>query len=160
MKQISNATSWRRLGAHALVAVALLGGVAKAATAAEDASPIGVWKTIDDNTGKPKALVTISEKDGEYVGTITKGLGESDDPERVCTACTDARKGQKMLGMQIIRGVRRDGDAYGGGKILDPENGKEYNCKMTVVDGGKKLDVRGFIGISLIGRTQTWIREQ
>ena len=65
-----------------------------------------------------------------------------------------------MLGMQIIRGVRKDGDTYGGGKILDPENGKEYNCKMTVVDGGKKLDVRGFIGISLIGRTQTWIRDQ
>lgn len=160
MKQISNATSWRRLGVHALVAVALLGGVAKAAMAGDDSSPIGVWKTIDDNTGKPKALVTISEKDGEYVGTITKGLGESDDPERVCSACTDARKGQKMLGMQIIRGVRKDGDTYGGGKILDPENGKEYNCKMTVVDGGKKLDVRGFIGISLIGRTQTWIRDQ
>ena len=139
MKQISNATSWRRLGAHALVAVALLGGVVKVAIAADNLSPVGVWKTIDDKTGKPKALVTISEQDGQYVGTITKGLGENDDPERVCTACTDARKGQKMLDMQIIHGVRKDGDVY---------------------DGGKKLDVRGFLGISLLGRTQTWIREQ
>ncbi|VVD67828.1 DUF2147 domain-containing protein [Pandoraea anhela] len=160
MMQISNAMSWRRLGAHALVAVALLGGVAKAAMAADENSPVGVWKTIDDSTGKPKALVTISEKDGEYVGVITKGLGQNDDPERVCDKCTDARKGQKMLGMQIIRGIKKDGDEYSGGYILDPENGKDYKCKLTVIDGGKKLDVRGFIGISLIGRTQTWIREQ
>ncbi|WP_084070659.1 DUF2147 domain-containing protein [Pandoraea vervacti] len=160
MMQISNATSWRRLGAQALVAVALLGGMANAAMAADENSPVGVWKTIDDATGKPKALVTISEKDGEYVGVITKGLGPNDDPERVCEKCTDARKGQKMLGMQIIRGIKKDGDEYSGGYILDPENGKDYKCELTVVDGGKKLDVRGFIGISLIGRTQTWIREQ
>ncbi|VVE61034.1 hypothetical protein PCA31118_00440 [Pandoraea captiosa] len=160
MMQISNATSWRRLGAQALVAVALLGGMAKTAMAADENSPVGVWKTIDDATGKPKALVTISEKDGEYVGVITKGLGPNDDPERVCEKCTDARKGQKMLGMQIIRGIKKDGDEYSGGYILDPENGKDYRCKLTVIDGGKKLDVRGFIGISLIGRTQTWIREQ
>jgi len=159
MMQISNATSWRRLGARALVAVALMGG-ATLAMAADAMTPAGVWKTIDDNTGKPKALVTITEKDGEYIGTITKGLGESDDPERICTACTDARKGQKMLGLQIINGVRKDGDGFDGGKILDPENGKEYRCKMTVIDGGKKLEVRGYIGVSLLGRTQTWIREQ
>lgn len=130
------------------------------AMAADEMSPAGVWKTIDDNTGKPKALVTITEKDGEYVGTITKGLGENDDPERICTACTDARKGQKMLGLQIISGIRKDGEGFDGGKILDPENGKEYRCKMTVLDGGKKMEVRGYIGISLLGRTQTWIREQ
>ncbi|MBN4665800.1 DUF2147 domain-containing protein [Pandoraea nosoerga] len=160
MKAISNSTSWRRLGAQALVAVALLGGVAKAAFAADETSPVGVWKTIDDKTGKPKALVTITERNGEYVGTITKGLGENDDPGRICTACKDERKDQKMLGMQIIRGIKKEGDQYAGGKILDPENGTEYNCKMTLTDGGKKLDVRGYIGISLIGRTQTWIREQ
>ncbi|WP_249277425.1 MULTISPECIES: DUF2147 domain-containing protein [unclassified Pandoraea] len=135
-------------------------GGATLAMAADAMTPAGVWKTIDDNTGKPKALVTITEKDGEYIGTITKGLGESDDPERICTACTDARKGQKMLGLQIINGVRRDGDGFDGGKILDPENGKEYRCKMTVIEGGKKLEVRGYIGVSLLGRTQTWIREQ
>ncbi|MGC7402552.1 DUF2147 domain-containing protein [Pandoraea pneumonica] len=159
MMQISNTTSWRRLGARALVAVALLGG-ATMAMAADEATPAGVWKTIDDNTGKPKALVTITEKDGEYIGTITKGLGENDDPERICTACTDARKGQKMLGLQIINGIRKDGEGFDGGKILDPENGKEYRCKMTLLDGGKKMEVRGYIGISLLGRTQTWIREQ
>ncbi|AHB74024.1 MULTISPECIES: DUF2147 domain-containing protein [Pandoraea] len=160
MKQISNATSWRRLGAHALVAVALLGGVAKAAMAADNNSPVGVWKTIDDNTGKPKALVTISEQNGQLVGVITKGLGPNDDPERICTKCTDERKDQKMLGMQIIRGMQKDGDTYDGGTILDPENGKVYKCKMTVKDDGQKLDVRGYIGISLLGRTQTWEREQ
>ncbi|WP_353189508.1 DUF2147 domain-containing protein [Pandoraea pnomenusa] len=160
MQQISNATSWRRLGAQALVAVALLGGVAKAVMAADSMSPVGVWQTIDDNTKQPKALVTISEQNGELVGVITKGLGPNDDPERVCTKCTDSRKDQKMLGMQILSGMRKDGDAYSGGKILDPENGKEYSCKMTVTDDGKKLDVRGFIGISLLGRTQTWNRVQ
>ncbi|WP_420819678.1 DUF2147 domain-containing protein [Pandoraea terrae] len=127
---------------------------------AQSVTPAGVWKTIDDKTGKPKALVTITEKNGEYVGTITKGLGENDDPNRVCTACTDARKGQKMLGMEIIQGIRKDGDEFVGGKILDPENGMIYSCKMKVVDGGKKLEVRGFLGLALLGRTQTWVRDE
>lgn len=159
MRQVSTATPWRRLGASALVAAMLMGSAA-VAMAADSQSPAGVWKTIDDSTGKPKALVTITETDGVYSGKITKGLGESDDPARVCTACTDERKDQKMLGMTIIRGVKKDGETYDGGDILDPENGKVYRCKMTVTDDGKKLQVRGYIGVSLLGRTQTWIRQE
>lgn len=158
MEHISKGTSWRRLGARAMVAAMLLGSAG--VVLADDMSPVGVWKTIDDKTGEPKALVTITEKNGEYSGAITKGLGKSDDPNRVCTACTDERKGQKMLGMQIINGVRKDGDAYDGGKILDPENGMVYSVKLTPTEGGKKMEVRGYLGISMLGRSQTWVREQ
>ncbi|WP_425494757.1 DUF2147 domain-containing protein [Pandoraea morbifera] len=125
---------------------------------ADTLSPVGVWRIVDE-TGDPKALIVISERDGEYVGALAKSLGRRDALERRCDGCTDDRKGRKLQGMEIIRGLRKDGDEYTGGKILDPDSGSEYGCKIRVVDGGKKLEVRGYFGISLLGRTQTWIRE-
>jgi len=89
---------------------------------------------------------------------VIKGLEPHDDPTRRCTECTDARKDQLMLGMTIIDSVKQDGANWDGGHILDPENGKIYKCKMHVEDGGKTLVVRGYIGISLLGRSQTWHR--
>ncbi len=145
-----------------MCAVVILAGNALVAMASgEQPTPVGVWRIVDE-TGDPKALITITEKDGEVVGALTKSLGRPDALERRCTECTDARKGKKLQGLQIIRGLRRDADSdeYVGGKILDPESVSEYGCKMRVVDGGKKLEVRGYFGISLLGRTQTWIREQ
>lgn len=147
-----------RAGAQLAVAAALMAGAVGAW--AQTDTPAGVWRTIDDKTGQAKALIKITEKNGEYVGTIEKGLGPDADPNRICTACTDYRKGQKMIGMQILNGLRKDGDEYDGGKILDPESGMTYGCKVKVIDGGQKLQVRGYLGISLLGRTQTWIREQ
>jgi uncharacterized protein (DUF2147 family) len=123
-------------------------------------SPVGVWQTIDDKTGQPKALVQISQDaDGTLSGKIVKGLGANDQPDRKCDQCTDSRKDQPMLGMTIVDGMKRDGDKYDGGRILDPENGSVYKCQMHTEDKGQKLVVRGYIGISLIGRSQTWNRQ-
>jgi uncharacterized protein (DUF2147 family) len=126
---------------------------------AED-SPVGLWKTIDDKSNKPRSIVRIVEENGEYKGIVEKGLVEGESPDKVCEKCDPPRKNQKILGMTFMWGLKKDGNEYKGGEILDPDNGKIYKCKMKLVDGGKKLDVRGFIGISLIGRTQTWLREQ
>ncbi|PCE26609.1 DUF2147 domain-containing protein [Burkholderia ubonensis] len=128
---------------------------------AQGDSPIGTWQTIDDSTGKPKALVQIAEdSDGSLSGKVVKGLGANDTPDRRCSACTDERKDQLIKGMTIIKAMKKDGDHWDGGNILDPENGKVYKCKMTLDDGGQKLVVRGYIGVSLLGRSQTWVRQQ
>jgi uncharacterized protein (DUF2147 family) len=143
---------------------AALAGVllASAVTAMAQAdSPVGTWQTIDDSTGQPKALVQISQDGaGALSGKVVKGLGANDQPDRRCTACTDARKDQLILGMTIINDMKKDGDAWDHGQILDPENGKVYKCKMHLEEGGNKLVVRGYIGVSLLGRSQTWIRQQ
>ena len=150
--------------AHRHVGRILLAGalLASAATSmAQAASPTGLWQTIDDKTGQPKALVQIvQDGDGTLTGKILTGLGSNDDPNRRCTACTDSRKDQLMKGMTIINGMKADGDTWDGGQILDPENGKVYKCKMHLDEGGQKLVVRGYIGVSLLGRSQTWIRQQ
>ena len=150
--------------AHRHIGRILLTGalLASAATSmAQAASPTGLWQTIDDKTGQPKALVQIvQDSDGTLTGKILTGLGSNDDPNRRCTACTDSRKDQLMKGMTIIDGMKADGDTWDGGQILDPENGKLYKCKMHLDEGGQKLVVRGDIGVSLLGRSQTWIRQQ
>jgi uncharacterized protein (DUF2147 family) len=143
---------------------AALAGVllASAVTAMAQAdTPVGTWQTIDDHTGQPKALVQIVDSgNGTLSGKVIKGLGPNDQPDRRCTACTDARKDQPILGMTIIDDMKKDGDAWDHGQILDPENGKLYKCKMHLEDGGNKLVVRGYIGVSLLGRSQTWVRQQ
>ena len=123
-------------------------------------SPVGLWKTIDDKTNKPRSLVRIVEENGEYKGIVEKGLRADDNPDRVCEKCDAPRKNQKIQGMTFMWGLKKDGNEFKGGEILDPENGKIYRCKMKLIDSGKKLDVRGYIGIALIGRTQTWWREE
>jgi len=139
------------LGA-ALVAAAL--PVAQAQSAD---SPVGLWRSVDDETKQAKALSRIAEQGGALVGRIERILVGAADA--VCEACTDHRKGQPVQGMTILTGLRRDGDAWSGGEILDPKNGKVYKAKLSLADGGRKLDVRGFVGIAAFGRTQTWLRE-
>jgi uncharacterized protein (DUF2147 family) len=143
---------------HVAVAGVLL---ASAVTAmAQTDSPVGTWQTIDDHTGQPKALVQITQDaNGSLNGKVIKGLNANDQPDRRCIACTDARKDQLILGMTIISDMKKDGDGWDGGQILDPENGKLYKCKMHVEEGGQKLVVRGYIGVALLGRSQTWIRQ-
>lgn len=135
----------------------LLVGVSTVALA-NPMSPVGTWNTIDDETGKPKSLVRIAEKDGVLSGTIEKIVDPAKQDSK-CDECAsdDPRKGKPVIGMTILTGLRKDGDnVYGGGKILDPNNGKTYSAKVTVIDGGRKLEMRG--SILFIGRTQTWIR--
>ncbi|MEW6693894.1 hypothetical protein Tther_01856 [Tepidimonas thermarum] len=121
-------------------------------------TPVGRWHTIDDETKEVKSEVVITEKDGVLTGRIEKLLRKGADPNRRCTACTDDRKDQPFIGLEIIRGVKPvEGRAvWEGGTILDPESGKTYNVRLTPVEGGAKLEVRG--SILFIGRTQTWVR--
>ena len=119
---------------------------------------VGLWKTIDDKTGKPRSLVRINETNGEYSATIEKGLLATDANEAVCDKCTDDRKNQKLIGMTIAKGLKKNGTQYDGGEILDPDNGKIYRCKMKLDETGNMLEVRGYIGISLLGRSQIWNR--
>ena len=122
------------------------------------ATPAGFWSTISDTDGRPTAIVEIREERGEYVG-IVRGLLVAAEPEdSVCGKCSGDRRGQRIVGMEILRHMRRDGDAWDGGEILDPETGKTYRAKMRLVDGGRKLIVRGYLGLSLFGRSQTWVR--
>jgi uncharacterized protein (DUF2147 family) len=148
-----------RTAKHAALAGVLLASAVTAMAQAE--SPVGTWQTIDDHTGQPKALVQIAQdSNGSLSGKVIKGLNANDKPDRRCTECTDARKDQLILGMTIISDMQKDGDAWDHGQILDPENGKLYKCKMHLEDGGNKLVVRGYIGVSLLGRSQTWVRQQ
>ena len=140
-------------------AVALLMFAAAHAGAA-DPSPVGTWRTIDDKTKQERSIIRISEENGELKGVVEKLFDQpGDDPAHLCKECKDQRKDQPIVGMPILWGLKKDGDVWTGGEILDPHNGKVYRCKITPSADGKSLNVRGFIGISLIGRTQTWYRE-
>ncbi len=124
-------------------------------------SPVGAWTTIDDKTQKPKSVVEIYEaKDGSLAGRVSEILQSDRGPDPVCDKCTGDRKGKPVKGMVILWGVRKSGDTWEGGQILDPASGKTYSVKVTPTDGGKKLEVRGFMGFSLLGRTQTWMRRE
>ena len=128
-------------------------------TALAQATPAGLWKTIDDKTKTEKSLVRITDNGGVLTGKVEKIL--SDKPDAKCVDCTDERKGQPVQGMTILRDIKADASDKGtwvGGDILDPNDGKIYKVLLKLVDGGKKLDVRGYIGMPMLGRTQTWLR--
>jgi uncharacterized protein (DUF2147 family) len=138
--------------------ISLLLGAVFAAHASD--SPVGLWRTIDDKTGKEKSLVRIIETNGELRATIEKLFREPhEEPNPNCDKCPGDRKNKPVLGMMIMTGLKKAGSEFEGGEILDPANGKIYRVKMWTAEGGKKLNVRGFIGVSLLGRTQVWIRE-
>ena len=125
-------------------------------------TPVGTWHSIDDKTGEAKAEIQIVDKDGVLSGRVVKSLRNDPNAKKTCDDCKDDRKGQAIIGMEIIRGVKPDASGEnlwaGGGQILDPENGKEYTVKMVPLEGGKKLQVRGYIGPFY--RTQVWLRAQ
>ena len=138
-----------------LVVLSLIAGCVYA----DAGSPVGLWRSVDDKTGRERALIRIVENNGVYEGRIEKIFSQSDDdPQHLCRKCEGARKDQPIVGMTVLWGMHRDGDSYTGGELLDPHNGKTYSAKMTLLDGGKKLDVRGYIGMPMLGRTQTWQR--
>lgn len=143
------------------VAIALAALLSIPAAWAADASPVGLWKNIDDVSGKPKALIRISENKGELEGRIEqlfRPAGEEQNPK--CVKCEGVLKDQPIIGMVFMSGLKKSGDEYSGGEILDPDNGKVYKSKLTLVDGGKKVNVRGYIGIPMLGRSQVWVRQE
>jgi uncharacterized protein (DUF2147 family) len=122
-------------------------------------SPFGLWRSIDDKSGEARAEIRISESSvGGLSGKIEKRLSKEAKAEDVCDECSDDRKGKPIQGLEILRGGKKaEGkDVWEGGKILDPENGRSYNSRLTPIDGGKRLEVRGSVGP--FGRTQTWTR--
>jgi uncharacterized protein (DUF2147 family) len=150
-----------------LVLMMLLGPVYTPAAVAETGgqnssgnSPVGLWKTVDDATGKVKSVVSIWVENNKLYGRIQKIMDpDLKDPNPTCQDCTGDQKGKRVIGLRILWDLRKDGDGWSGGSILDPESGKIYKCLLSVEDGGKKLKVRGYLGVSLLGRTQYWLRE-
>ncbi|HEX6706935.1 MAG TPA: DUF2147 domain-containing protein [Albitalea sp.] len=123
-------------------------------------TPVGVWKTVDDDGKTEKSLVRISESGGQLVGRI-ETLFDAAKKDSVCDKCSDERKDKRIVGLTILRNVvKQDNEdaPWAGGDILDPNNGKVYKVRLKPVDGGRKLEVRGYIGMPMLGRTQTWLR--
>ncbi|WP_201747209.1 DUF2147 domain-containing protein [Glaciimonas sp. PCH181] len=127
----------------------------------QTSSPVGLWKNIDDATGKPKALIRITESNGELSGKIEKLFREpSEEQNPKCVKCEGDNKDKPIVGLTMLQGMKKDGTDFSGGTILDPANGKVYKSKMSLEEDGKKLNVRGYIGVPMLGRSQTWVREE
>ncbi len=127
------------------------------AYAAGVASPAGDWRTFDDHTGQETGMVHIDDTGGIVTGRVVS----TTDPAKaslVCDKCDDDRRGKKLIGLEIIRGMRPDADGWSEGRVLDPETGGIYRGKLHLEDNGRKLVLRGYLGISLFGRSQTWLR--
>ena len=150
--------------AHTVRASVGLGLLLAGFAASAQLSPVGTWRSFDDE-GKPKAQAHIVLQ-GEganqvLVGTVDKLLRAGVDPKVICDHCPGARKGKPVVGMELFRlGTAKENGVWEGGKILDPENGKEYGLRLTPVEGGAKLQVRGYVGVPMFGRSQTWVREE
>jgi len=122
-------------------------------------SPEGNWKTIDDETGKAKSVVKIWVEEGQLNGKIIE-LIEPEEANPVCDKCEDEHKDQPIIGLQFIWGLKEDDGVWDDGKILDPDSGTVYSAKIEVIEEGKKLDVRGYVGFAFAGRSQVWLRAE
>ncbi|HZF81435.1 MAG TPA: DUF2147 domain-containing protein [Rubrivivax sp.] len=140
--------------------LAMLALVSACGAALAQATPVGVWKSIDDKTKTERSQVRISESGGVLSGRIEKLLATDAKPDAKCDKCEDDRKDKPIVGMEIIRGVKKAEaeNTWEGGTILDPAEGKVYKVRLQTADGGKKLEVRGYVGTPMLGRTQTWVR--
>jgi uncharacterized protein (DUF2147 family) len=124
---------------------------------AVERSPAGLWKTFDDRTHKARGTIRIYEENGTLSGRIESSFKPEEQTER-CDKCSGDRKDAPIIGLVVMRGMRKEGSEYAGGDILDPETGSIYKCRLTLGSDGEKLFVRGYLGLSFFGRTQTWIR--
>ena len=125
-------------------------------TFAQKSTVVGHWKTIDDKTGKALSIIKIYEKNDVFYGKVIDVL----DPKgktRVCQKCPGEDKGKPFIGLVVMKGLKKHGKEYSGGKILDPLNGDFYQCYITL-ENEDKLKVRGYIGFAIFGRTQYWYR--
>ena len=130
--------------------------VLPAAASARPASPVGLWQPLD-GAGRPLGLIRIFESNGLYYGRIEPS-STGDDRSARCTRCRDDRHDQPIIGLVLLRHLRPQNGEYVGGDILDPDTGRIYGCTLRLTDGGRQLIMRGFLGISLLGRSQTWRR--
>jgi len=121
-------------------------------------TPVGRWQMVSDATGKNNGVVQIVENGGQLFGRLITGPNPAEFETRLCDKCPGDRHGQPMKGLLILSGLHQSGEEWDGGEILDPQSGKVYRVKLNLTDGGKKLLVRGYMGLSLFGRTQTWTR--
>lgn len=140
-----------------LASLLIIGGFFQSAIAADLTSPIGTWTTIDDDTGNAKSVVKLWVEGNELKGQIIELL----DPTKkgdLCVECSGANKDQPIEGMVFVWGLTAKGEGWDGGNILDPKNGKVYKAKLKLINDGANLEVRGFIGFALLGRTQVWNR--
>ena len=142
---------------QALAAIFL---IATVGSAVAQMTPVGRWQTVDEKTQEVKSQIHVTESAGVVSAKIEKLLRKEAKQDARCTECRDDRKDQPLLGLEIVRGAKKaeSKDVWEDGKILDPENGKNYTLRMTPIEGGQKLEVRGSIGP--FGRTQTWTRVQ
>jgi uncharacterized protein (DUF2147 family) len=122
------------------------------------ASPAGAWHTINDVDGKPRGIIVLSVEGGVLSGRIAGSLVPGEPPGKRCTACSGALKDQPLQDMEILSGLRWDGEAWSGGWVLDPDTGKRYRAAIRVAADGRSLTLRGYIGVALLGRTQRWVR--
>lgn len=136
-------------------AIACVPGFAAGAAALN--SPVGRWKTVDDKTRQVKSIVEIRDVNGELQGRIVQ-LFNPPVPHPLCIQCPGAFKNHPVLGMRILWGLRQENNQWTGGRVLDPENGNIYRCTLSLEKGGKVLEVRGYIGVSIFGRTERWLR--
>ena len=148
-----------KLNLKSLVVVALMQSIN---VLAQNADPvIGQWKTIDDKTNAVKSIISLQVVNDQLQGTIVKTFPTpGEKPITICDLCKDNRKGAPLIGMVIMSGLKAQSPGvWSGGEILDPKEGETYKVKITASADGKKLDVRGYIGVPMLGRTQTWIKE-
>jgi uncharacterized protein (DUF2147 family) len=144
------------LGIAAAIGLSLAASIAQAQT-----TPVGLWKTIDDDSHQEKSLIRISESGGVVSGRIEKLLDPATKPDAVCDKCTDDRKDKPLVGLTILRNLKASPDDKGiweGGDIVDPNNGKVYRARVKPIDGGAKLEMRGYLGPFY--RTQVWLRAE
>jgi uncharacterized protein (DUF2147 family) len=139
------------------VSLSVLVFAAAVTARAADASPVGYWKTIDDDGKTEKSIVQIYEDGGKVFGKIVSLINPT-EPNPVCKKCVGERKDKPVIGLVIIWDLKGSGEKWSSGRILDPDNGKDYSCTLTLKDGGNKLEVRGYLGVSLFGRSQYWMR--
>ena len=138
----------------ALIALLALPALVQAAD-----SPTGRWKTVDDATGKAKSVVEVYKaRDGSHAGRVVEILDTGKGPDPACDKCKGALHGKPIKGMVILWGLKPDGAGkWNGGRVLDPENGKDYKAKLELLDGGRKLGMSGCI--AFLCRQQVWLRE-
>src|SRR5215813_15374464 len=142
-----------------IMAAAVLLGAAGLPVRAAEPTAAGLWEQVDDNTGKPESWFKITERNGVYGGNLVKIFFKPGEDENwVCDRCEGAEKGAPVLGLALIKGMRRNGYSYENGTIMDPRDGSVYRALMRLSPDGNKLEVRGYLGISLFGRTQVWNR--
>ncbi|ABS64257.1 conserved hypothetical protein [Parvibaculum lavamentivorans DS-1] len=140
----------------AVVSHTALGTLAQAVT---QETPVGTWRVIDDKSDRAKGIVEISEVNGELKGKVVRVLDqENQTGPAICKSCPGELKGEPIEGMTVLWGFEREGDQWADGKILDPSNGRIYSASLQMDEAGEKLDVRGYVGISWLGRTQVWER--